>query len=94
MEEPRGLRLGGELDLATVAELEAGLKPLVEKGGDITLDVADLRFMDSSAVQVLIRTVQGLDGRGRVILARPGTIVRRLVDVMGLARMENLELRE
>lgn len=92
--EPRGLRLTGELDLATVAEVAAVLRPMVEQGGEITLDMSALRFMDSSAVQLLIRSLQDLRERGRVILVRPGNTVKRLIEVMGLDRFDNLELRE
>jgi anti-anti-sigma factor len=77
-----------------VAEMEAALQDLVREGGDITLDVRGLRFMDSSAIQLLIRTVQGLDTRGRIVLDGPGHSVRRLIDVMGLDRIPNLEVRE
>ena len=94
LDEPRGLRLSGELDLATVPDLDAALRPMAEAGGEITLDVAGLRFMDSSAVQLLIRMLQALDGRGVIMLLRPMTSVRRLIDVMGLDRFENLEIRE
>jgi anti-anti-sigma factor len=94
VEEPRGLRLSGELDLATVPELDAALRPMAAAGGQITLDVSTLRFMDSSAVQLLIRTLQSLGGRGRVTLLRPMSSVRRLIDVMGLSRFENLDVRE
>lgn len=94
VDHPPGLRVSGELDLATVPELDAALRPMAESGGEITLDVSDLRFMDSSAVQVLIRTLQALDGRGLIYLLRPMASVRRLIDVMGLDRFENLEVRE
>jgi anti-anti-sigma regulatory factor len=49
--------------------------------------------MGSSGVQVLIKALQSLDGRGRLILANPVGTVRRLVDVMGLERFDNLEVR-
>jgi anti-anti-sigma factor len=94
VEDPRGLRLKGELDLASIPDIDSPLRALVEEGGDITLDVSELRFMDSSAVQLVIRAVQGLDGRGRVILDQPVATVRRLIEVMGLDRFENLEIRE
>jgi anti-anti-sigma factor len=94
VDDPKGLRLSGELDLATVAEVDSALRPIVEEGGEITIDVVSLRFMDSSAVQLLIRALQGLEGRGRLILVRPMSTVKRLIDVMGLARFENLEIRE
>ena len=94
VEDPRGLRLSGELDLASVPDVDSVLRPLVEAGGDITLDVSELRFMDSSAVQLVIRAVQGLDGRGRLVLDRPVSTVKRLIEVMGLDRFENLEIHE
>jgi anti-sigma B factor antagonist len=94
VDDPRGLRLAGELDLATVPDLDAALRPLAESGGEITMDVSALRFMDSSAVQLLIRTLQALDRRGRLYLVKPMASVRRLIEVMGLTRFENLEVRE
>lgn len=92
-EDPRGLRLAGEVDLATVGDLTAALEPHVREGGEITLDMTAVKYMGSTGVQVLIRTLDTLDGRGRLVLAHPGGSVRRLIEVMGLARFENLEVR-
>jgi anti-anti-sigma factor len=93
IEEPNGLRLDGELDLATAPDLTSALEPHLRRGGEITLDVSGLRFMGSSGVQVLIRALQSLDGRGRLVLMRPVGGVQRLIDVMGLDRFDNLEVR-
>lgn len=92
-DDPRGLRLAGEVDLASVNELASALEPHVRQGGDITIDLTGVRFMGSSGVQVLIRTLDSLEGRGRLVLAHPGGSVRRLIEVMGLERFENLEVR-
>lgn len=83
----------GEVDLDTAAQLTAALEPHLQAGGDITLDLAGLRFMGSSGVQVLIRALQSLGGRGRLILANPAGSIRRLLDVMGLERFDNLEVK-
>jgi anti-anti-sigma factor len=91
-EEPRGLRLSGEIDLGTVDQLTSALEPQVNEGGDITLDLAGVRFMGSLGVQVLIRTVNSLGDRGRLVLANPVGSVRRLLEVMGLDRFDNLEV--
>jgi anti-anti-sigma factor len=93
IEDPDGLRLDGELDLATAPDLTSALEPHVRAGGDIILDVSGLRFMGSSGVQVLIKALQSLDGRGRLVLMHPVDGVQRLIDVMGLTRFENLEVR-
>jgi len=92
-DDPRGLRLAGEVDLATVNDLAAALEPHVRVGGDITLDMTGVRFLGSSGVQLLIRSLDTLAGRGRLILTHPGSSVRRLFEVMGLDRFENLEVR-
>jgi anti-anti-sigma factor len=93
VDDPPGLRLAGEIDLATVGQLTEALEPHVRAGGDITLDLTGVRFMGSLGVQVLIRTVHSLGGRGRLVLANPVRSVRRLLEVMGLDRFDNLEVR-
>jgi anti-sigma B factor antagonist len=77
------VRLSGELDLATVAELAAPLKDLLAREPQpLILELGELQFMDSSGVAVLIRLAnhfQRLETRG----ARPA--VRRVIEVLGLA---------
>jgi anti-anti-sigma factor len=93
-DDPKGLRIEGELDLATVDRFRTALAAMVREGGDIILDVGDMRFMDSSGAQVIIRALRDLEGRGRLVLARPQRTVLRIVKVMGLQRFENLEVQE
>src|SRR5919198_3402173 len=93
MDDPKGLRIEGELDLATVDRFRSSLAAMVREGGDIFLDVGDMRFMDSSGAQVLIRALRDLADRGRLVLARPQRTVLRLVRLMGLERFENLEIQ-
>ena len=93
-DDPKGLRIAGEIDLTTVDEFRSALAPLVREGGDITLDVGDLRFIDSSGVQVLIGALGELSDRGRLILLRPRPTVVRLVKVLGIQQFENFEVRE
>jgi anti-anti-sigma factor len=93
-DDPKGLRIEGELDLATVDRFRSALAAMVREGGDILLDVGDMLFMDSSGAQVLIRALRDLSDRGRLVLAHPQRTVLRIVRVMGLERFENLEIQE
>jgi anti-sigma B factor antagonist len=93
-EEPKGLRIEGDVDLSTVEKFRMALAPMVHDGGDIVLDVSDMQFIDSSGAQVLIGALEDLDDRGRLLLVRPRRMVVRMVKVMGLERFENLEVRE
>ena len=91
-EAPRGFRLVGELDASNVASLSEAIQPEVERGGDLTLDLAGLAFMDSTGIQVLVRTAQGLEGRGDLILVSPGTLVRRILELIPVQKLDNVRI--
>jgi anti-anti-sigma factor len=92
--DPKGLRIVGDVDLATVDRFRSALAPLVREGGDIVVDMAEMRFIDSSGVQVIIRALEGLGDRGRLVLSHPRRTVVRMARVMGLQRFKNLEVQE
>jgi len=89
---PRGFRLIGELDASNVSSLSDALQPEIDRGGDLTLDLAGLAFMDSTGIQVLVRTAQGLEGRGDLILVSPGTLVRRILELIPVQKLDNVRI--
>ncbi len=89
---PRGFRLVGELDASNVTSLSEALQPEIDRGGDLTLDLAGLAFMDSTGIQVLVRTAQGLEGRGDLILVSPGNLVRRILELIPVQRLDNVRI--
>jgi anti-anti-sigma factor len=89
---PRGFRLVGELDASNVTSLSEALQPEIERGGDLTLDLAGLAFMDSTGIQVLVRTAQGLEGRGDLILVSPGSLVRRILELIPVQKLDNVRI--
>ena len=93
------VHLGGELDLASVPAVEPGLDALLAAAEDgtgtggsgtdpVVVDVAELDFLDSSGVAVLIRIANHL-GPIRLVNANPA--VRRVVEVLSLAPRLGLE---
>ncbi|HEU4566455.1 MAG TPA: STAS domain-containing protein [Marmoricola sp.] len=88
------VHLGGELDLASVPgiepDLDAMLTDTADNPGDgpVVVDVAELEFLDSSGVAVLIRLANHL-GAIRLVNANP--VVRRVVEVLSLAPRLGLE---
>jgi anti-sigma B factor antagonist len=65
------LRVGGEVDLATAPQLDAALTELVTAtDGDLRIDCAELAFIDSSGVSVLVATEQRLAADGRKLVLR------------------------
>ena len=64
----------------------------VGEGGDLTLDLGGLAFMDSSGIQVLIKTAQDLGTNGRLILQSPGELVRRILSLIPMDKLANVEI--
>ncbi|MFN2543225.1 MAG: STAS domain-containing protein [Actinomycetota bacterium] len=92
VEDPRGFRLVGELDASNVGMLSDALLREAEKGGDITLDLGGLAFMDSSGIQVLIKTAQELQGAGTLVLNSPGDLVRRILSLIPMEKLANVQI--
>jgi anti-sigma B factor antagonist len=86
-EPPWLLHLSGELDLCTAPALTKMLEGPTVRGGTIGLDLADLSYMDSSGLHVILNTVRLLGERGRVVLFDPSPVVRRLLELCELDGM-------
>ena len=68
------VRLSGELDISTAAELEALLSELEAPGGPtrILVDLSDLSFMDSTGLRLLVTADLRLRRDGRELRLIPG----------------------
>jgi anti-anti-sigma factor len=79
----------GEVDVATSAHLAAAITRAMEReaGGkvDLVIDLSQLRFIDVSGINVLLRAArQARAGGGTLVLRAPNRTVRRLLDVLRL----------
>jgi anti-sigma B factor antagonist len=82
------LSLAGELDIATVGELETAIGDGLAGGDELVLDLRGLEFMDSSGVRALVSGhAAARDGDGSLVIvcARAGTEVARVIEVSGIA---------
>src|SRR4029078_9806733 len=66
-----GAVLRGELDLLVYDQVTAELAPLFVATRDVTLDVSELTFVDSSGIRLFVRLQRALGQRGRLILRAP-----------------------
>jgi anti-sigma B factor antagonist len=86
-------RLSGDLDIVTSDEVKRALVGLVDGGQtELTLDLADVGFVDSSGLGVLValhRHAEAHDGRFVVRSAPPQ--VQRLFEITRLGDLLTLE---
>ena len=79
--------LAGELDLYNAEEVRAALVEASESGTTLlVVDLEQVRFIDSTALGVLIEGRARLSDRQGFRLASPGLETRRALEVSGLDR--------
>jgi len=85
--------VGGEVDIATAADLQAELLAYIAAtADDIVLDCKQLEFIDSVGIAVFVHAQQTLEVQGRKcrVLDMPAR-VRRPFEVLGLTEMLQIE---
>jgi anti-sigma B factor antagonist len=86
--DPQGIRitLVGEVDLATVGELDRLLDDLAQCGHSrLLVDLHGLEFMDSTGLTSIMRAVRAADANGhRLTVSRGSPHVQRLFELAGV----------
>jgi len=81
----RVLSIAGDLDLVTAPQLADAVTALVDAGvRDLVVDAERLDFCDSSGLTAFVRIARQLEPDGRLAIAGPQPIVRRILEVSGL----------
>ena len=85
------IRVAGELDLTTAAQVRAAVLDLLEQRPErVSLDCADVSFIDSAGIGVVV----GAEKRARLqacdfVVCRPTSAVMRALEQTGVARHLN-----
>ena len=87
-----GLRLIGELDMATVTQFRMALET-VARDGPVTLDLARLTFIDSTGLHAIMQFARSQNGNGPLILASPAPTAKRAFEIAGLEGHPGVEIR-
>ena len=79
--------LSGEHDLSTVDAVSQTLaRVFALDDGDVVLDLSGVHFMGAATIEVIVRAMDALDLRSRVLTLRsPSVSAQRVVDLCGLA---------
>jgi anti-sigma B factor antagonist len=80
------LAVEGEIDLATVEDLQKAINGIADNGGkNLVIDLTGSSFMDSTGLKALVMASRRFDEEGRSFaIAVSGGPVSRLIDLSGV----------
>jgi anti-sigma B factor antagonist len=83
------VKLIGEVDISNAHDFKSSLEAaLKEKPGDVVIDLADLNYIDSTGLGVIIGTYGTVKKDGLVVkLVNPRDNVRKLLNISGLDKV-------
>jgi anti-anti-sigma factor len=90
----KGLRLAGELDLATAPRLTEALLDFASSEGDVHLDLGGVSFLDSSGLRVILALARSRGDTASVVLLDPSAVILRIFEIMGIDEHPGIEIRQ
>ena len=87
-----GIKLTGEVDLATARQLTAALA-YISTDSEVHLEVSELTFMDSSGLGAIVAFAGSRNGGGPVVLLNPSRGIERLFEITCLEQHPKIEVR-
>ena len=93
LDDRAGLKLSGELDLAAAHRLKEALEFDVPREGELTLDLSELEFVDSSGLGTILAHARERNGNGRLVLANATKPVERVFELVRLDLHPCIEMR-
>jgi anti-sigma B factor antagonist len=80
------LRVSGEIDISATPLFNERLADVIAAGDDdVAVDLAEVTFIDSAGLTVLVLARQQLGAAGRkLLIARPSAPVTRVLEIAGL----------
>jgi anti-sigma B factor antagonist len=84
VEDARLIRAAGELDMSSAPALRHELEAARVEGVTALLDMAEVTFIDSTGLHLLLDASRSADGNDwTFFIVRPSAAVQRLIDVSG-----------
>ena len=87
-----GIKLTGEVDLATARQLTAALAN-ISTHSEVHLELSELSFMDSSGLRAIVAFARSRNGGGPVVLLNPSGGIERLFEISCLEQHPTIEVR-
>jgi anti-sigma B factor antagonist len=83
------LDVAGEVDLSTAPELRSRIEDLLDEGSRrVVVDLADVSFMDSSGLSVLVSGFKSMrEAGGEMAVVCPNASIAKIFSITGLDRV-------
>lgn len=75
----------GQLDYNTMAEFDSAVSSVLPDASSVTIDMADVPYISSAGIRVIIRACEELAVPGAVKLINSNEMVREVFDMTGLS---------
>lgn len=85
------LALTGRLDTATAPELEAQLNQSLDGVTDLTIDFAELNYISSAGLRVLLSAQKRMNTQGRMKVTNANETVLEIFEVTGFSDILTIE---
>jgi anti-anti-sigma factor len=93
-QQPFGLRLSGEIDMASAPALEEALLVALADGRPVTIDMRDVTFIDSSGLKVIVATAAESTGHEPLTVKDPSPAVRRVLELFGMEQLPHMRVTD
>ena len=77
--------LKGRLDTSTSPELEMEMIPMLRGVTELTVELAELEFITSAGLRVLLKAVQIMNEQGEMTVLNPNSEVREVFEITGFS---------
>ena len=81
----------GRLDTGTAPELEKALKPLLSETEELILDFAELEYISSAGLRVIMQAHMNLRMGGRTRVIHCNAVVKEVFSITGLTNVVSVE---
>ncbi|MCR4712655.1 MAG: STAS domain-containing protein [Clostridia bacterium] len=85
------IALEGRLDTLTAPELEKELNSALEGIEKLTLDFADLEYISSAGLRVLLSAQKTMNNQGEMVIRNANETVREVFEVTGFDEILTVE---
>ncbi len=85
------LTLAGRLDTTTAPQLEAELKHSVNGVTDLTLDFAELEYISSAGLRVLLAAQKVMNKQGNMVIRNVNETVMEVFEITGFSDILTIE---